>query len=390
MSNGTIYVRNINGKKYYTGQKTVGYDESGERIIKSFSSYRKSEVVDWMNDMQMQIHQGIDYVTEDIPFGQYYKNWIYAYKLYTVSAATFDSYERLYRLHIKGTKLYKIPVKKLKNIDAQSYFNERINYGGMSEYQSNRAKMKLSAVAEQAIIDRLITFNPFKGVKIPTPTKTNSTKVYSAEEQKKIIDYLDMNNFRDQAIKFCFATGLRLGELLALKWTDWDGKNIDVNKQYIVKTIYNEDGTKYRKKEYDADPKTLSSHRIVPIPQEINNMLENIKHQQRLQKFKLGSAYLDYDIIFATEIGDYIERKVLLRRLKTISKQLGVPQLNLRSVRHSYATRLFELGIQPKTVQTLLGHAEYSTTMDIYTHVMKDKKDEAAETINNLFKTASK
>lgn len=91
-------------------------------------------------------------------------------------------------------------------------------------------------------------------------------------------------------------------------------------------------------------------------------------------------------LIFCDKDGKPIERKRPTRRLNKLCRDLNIIERSFHSVRHTYATRMFELDIPVKTVQVLLGHSEIATTMDIYTHVMTDKKVEAIEKLNNLFK----
>ena len=92
------------------------------------------------------------------------------------------------------------------------------------------------------------------------------------------------------------------------------------------------------------------------------------------------------DLIFANYLGKPIERKRPTRRINKICRDLGILERSYHAVRHTYATRLFDLVFPVKTVQVLLEHSEVATTLDIYTHVMEDKKIEAIEKLNSLFK----
>ena len=100
---------------------------------------------------------------------------------------------------------------------------------------------------------------------------------------------------------------------------------------------------------------------------------------------KYGQSYNISDYVFTDEIGRIIDNKKPNRNLQSILKTIDIEPIKFHGLRKTYATRLFENGVPPKTVQTLLGHADIQTTLNIYTEVMDTEKQKAVDTLNNIF-----
>ena len=206
------------------------------------------------------------------------------------------------------------------------------------------------------------------GVTLQKLVKKESVNVFSKEEQELVIKNLDIRNIVDALIYLTFYTGLRLGEVLGLQWSDINGNMISITRQYrrnVEVEKVNDRKLTYKFKEL----KTKNSAREIPLPDKVLKMLENLPK--------------DHDLIFSDN-GKPIEPKRPQRRITALCKKLNIPHRSFHSIRHSYATRSFELEIPIKTVQVLLGHSDIATTMDIYTHVMKEKKLEVLDKLNNL------
>ena len=181
-------------------------------------------------------------------------------------------------------------------------------------------------------------------------------------------------------------TGLRIGEILGLKWSDIDFKanELHVNRSIQRVAIYeNDEVVGYEV--IEQTPKTKNSIRTIPVPNNIINKLKAYKKSQLENILLLGEAYNNRNYIFCDKLGNPIEDKRPGRNLKTILKELNIEPMKFHALRHTYATRLFEANIPPKTVQHLMGHADIETTMNIYTHVMKEQKLEAIEKLNSIF-----
>ena len=199
-------------------------------------------------------------------------------------------------------------------------------------------------------------------------TSTIKELTKNKEEQDLILKTLDKRNMVDCIIYFTFFMGLRLGEVLGLQWDDINENMLTVKRQY--RRVPNENKDSGVKLKYIfKDLKTKNSEREIPLPDKVLKMLKDLPRHN--------------DLIFS-DVGKPIEIKRPQRRITYLCKKLNIPHRSFHSIRHSYATRLFELDVPIKTVQVLMGHGDISTTMDIYTHVMKEKKLEVLDKLNNL------
>jgi len=226
-----------------------------------------------------------------------------------------------------------------------------------------------------------------KSLTIPGEVKHKDTsfEVFSNDEIEAIKKALEDHRL-EALILLALGTELRQGELLGLKWDNLDMgyKEIQVEQAIKSVTIVNADET--RKFETREQPlKTKNSIRTVPIPSSLVPTLKKHKINQKAEKLHVGSLYNENGYVFVTVTGNLMNARNLLRAYERILKKADVPYRRFHALRHTYSTKLFEKGVPLKTVQMLLGHSDISVTANIYTHVMPEKKTDAAEKINDLF-----
>ncbi len=357
---GSITVKTRNGKTYYCGAVTVGYDTQGKQVRKSFGSFKKAVVLDKMNKAKYENKYNI-LSNSDVRFGELYLEWLENYKKNEIGDNTISKYLTIYKLRIKDYSLNNLKVNKISLKDLQYYFNSL-----QEKYSPKTIKetyIRINAFLEFAVIQGIAVKNYCKGVKLQKiEKKTDKIKVFTKEEQERIIKHLNLNDIVDCVIFFTFYTGLRLGEVLGVKWENINGNMIDIKEQY-GRVTKNGLSHEFRKL------KTVNGLRTIPITDKVLKLLDTISK--------------NHDLIFSIN-GRGLDHKRPQRRITKICKELGIPHRSFHSIRHSYATRLFELGVPVKTVQALMGHTDIATTMNIYTHVMKEAKIEALEKLNTL------
>ena len=126
-------------------------------------------------------------------------------------------------------------------------------------------------------------------------------------------------------------------------------------------------------------PKTQKSKRVIPLPNSLKSILKDIRAIQAQNKLLAGSSYIDNDLIFCTEIGKLLDDRNISRSFKRFLKSCDVEYKNFHALRHTYATKQFELGVPLKTVSVLLGHSDIYITANRYTHVLKHHKEQSVD-----------
>lgn len=378
---GSITFKLRNGKKYYSGQVSVGYDENGKRIRKTFGAYKKSEVLEKVQNALAEINSKKFVIKKDITFGDFFYDWLFNHKKPKLKYKSFEQYETYYRLHIAPHPIANINLLDLTASDIENHINKIIKDNKIATQTAKTILTRIKTCLFFALDNNLIYKNPARNVKVIdakiNEVKKELKKTFTLEEQKKITEYLiekiSKNNYDDVelVILLDFFTGLRLGEILALTWEDFDGEKLNINKQIQSVYIY-ENGIKKREIK-TLPPKTKLSNRIIYLIPQIIDILYKHKNNKKTK------------LIFSTEDGDYIDNKKPNRKLKSICKQLDIEPKRFHDIRHTFATRLFENDIKPKTVQVLLGHSNISTTMEIYTHVTNDEKIKGINKLKSLF-----
>lgn len=240
----------------------------------------------------------------------------------------------------------------------------------------------LKSALEQAVYSEMIPKNPAN--KIELPKKENAeARVLTVEEQERFVEACKGSRYGNFFI-FLLATGLRLGEGAGLTWKDIDYENnlVDINKTLVA---YWEYGNTYKTVTYGST-KTKSSTRKVPLLPVTLKVLEDVKKTQEIEKALAGSNYQDNNLIFCTQKGTTTERSYWHRAIKDICARAELEGVHAHTLRHTFATRCLENGIDLKIVQSYLGHSSIKMTADVYTHVLPEHNRAAIQKLENTIK----
>lgn len=386
---GSLTFTMRNGKKYWTGRVTLGQDLQGNLVRKSFSSYKKYEVIEKMQKALSKTNIAGFTTSGDRALAEFMSYWLYNIKNKEIKSTTIVRYQSLLKLHITPYPFAKIKVKDITILNLQNF----INLLSEDEQTSiNTVKDTLSLIKnflDYTIILGVFPNNPAKYVKVPKKEKIENTskyRIFSADEQQLIMNNLDLDDPVEQMLYIDFLTGLRRNEIRGIRWKDYTNGILTISQQLRRSYTFEEDGTRKLNKNTTQDLKTESSFRTVAIPKIADNLLQQIRLTSYQKHLRLGIAFTTDAFIFCDDMLNPIEEKRANRRLQAICKKIGIEPRPLHSIRHSYATRLFEQDVDIKTVQKLMGHSDYKTTLNIYVHVMDDQKEKAAAVFDRMYK----
>ena len=259
------------------------------------------------------------------------------------------------------------------------------DYAGSTIYQTY---ITLGVMFKSAKLNGKIRAHPLDGVKFSKSIKAvDEIKFLTVEEQKKFLDVAKhSHNYYQYA--FLLETGLRTGEMIALTWdnVDWDKRTLSIEKTMEFR---------YKRQQFwvAGPPKTMTSYRTIPLTNRAYEILREIYATKDTRK---QSAALNTVLEYADKRKDKKQKKQFnMSDLIFINFRTGMPNKNssydthlyklcdeagikrfcMHCLRHTYATRCIEAGMQPKTLQKLLGHSSLKTTMDRYVHVTDDSME---------------
>jgi len=315
---------------------------------------------------------GIVFDDKNLTLGEYLDRWLSDAVRGTVRESTYSRDKYLVTNHVKPS----IGRVKLKNVNAlhlQSLYRERLD-SGLSGSTVQKIHHVLHKALTQAMRWDLIPRNPADSVKAPTPTPKEMHPL-SALEARQLLEAAQGDRLEALYV-LAVHTGMRRGELLALKWADVD---LDLATVRVRRTLTRgEDGRGYV---MGAATKSGKGRHVRLTPRAVE-ALKRHRARQAKEKLKVGGLYRDQDLVFAGEGGNPINPSNLRNRsFKPLLERAGLPRITFHDLRHTCASLLFQRNVHPKIVQELLGHASVAITLDTYSHMLPGMGSEAANAI---------
>ncbi len=224
----------------------------------------------------------------------------------------------------------------------------------------------------------LVPFNVASRAMLPKAER-KEVNYFQPEQVAAIRDALEKEPIKWRAlVHLLLITGARRGEVLGLKWgkVDFEGSKIHICNS----VLYSPDiGI------YESTPKTPTSNRFVTLPVETMKLLKQYRAWQAQERFRLGSYYENQDFIFAQDTGKPMHPDSVTDWLKKFSKRHDLPHINAHAFRHTMASMLYFNGVDSVSISKRLGHAQVSTTANIYAHVMEEADQKNANILADVF-----
>ena len=236
----------------------------------------------------------------------------------------------------------------------------------------------ISTVLEQAVKEGLVPFNVAERTELPKATR-KEVNYFQPEQVAAIRDAAETEPIKWKTLVHLFlVTGARRGELLGLKWknVDFDGSRI-----YICNNVlYTPD-----RGIYEDTPKTEKSIRYISLPQETTALLREHLRAQLQQRFAMGDRWHNRDFVFTQENGEPMHPDSVTDWLNKFSKRHDLPHINPHAFRHTMASILYFNGVDSISISKRLGHAQPSTTTNIYAHIIEEADKKNADVIADVF-----
>lgn len=236
----------------------------------------------------------------------------------------------------------------------------------------------ISTVLEQAVKESLVPFNVASRATLPK-AEHKEVNYFQPEQVAAIRDALEREPMKWKTlVHLLLITGARRGEVLGLKW---DKVDFDGNRIYICNSVlYSPDvGI------YESTPKTERSRRYVTLPTETMRLLRQYRAWQGEERLRLGEYYQNQGFVFSQDNGKPMHPDSVTDWLKKFSKRHDLPHINPHAFRHTMASMLYFNGVDSVSISKRLGHAQVSTTANIYAHVMEEADKKSADILADVF-----
>lgn len=380
----TIYKKKLkSGTEYYFYR----FRHKNLRIPKDLYALTVKELESKIKTLTTELDNNI--VTNKEFFDTFFTEWLFNVQFLHIKPSTQTLYESIYRVHIKDCELSDIKIKDICATDIQRYYNNLIKKG-VTPHTVKSINTLIIPCIKYAYNTNIIIKDFTSAIVLPKETQqaklSKDTKIhpFTLEQQKKFINVIKGHPYEALFLTALYS-GLRQGELLALTWNDINFKERYISVTKTLAEVSNP--TQEGRGKIDRilqTPKTLKGNRKVDMPKYLVSVLRHHKLNQAGNKFKSTKRYEDNDLVFCNRYGKYINSRKLRQTFKDILKENNLDIIKFHDLRHTYATRLFELGEKEKTVQKLMGHSNIAVTMNTYTHVLDDIKEKAASKLDGL------
>ena len=389
----------MNGKNYYRIRAKVGVDENGKNIMKPFYGDSKKDAEAKRDQYMKGINKGLSVDYDKITFGDIFHDWLNVVVRPNVSLSTYERYEATYRLAIKTSSFFNMPLVSIKSIDLQRFYNQQNELGGPHRVQ--RIHGLLYGFYKYCCKEELVIKNYADGLKLPKITKNSTEKKFLYDEDlKKLLEAFE-NDSSLLIFVFAIYTGLRQGEIFALTHNDIDfeKKIIVVNKSYKRVTII-EDESKDDGKDKNGDKnkkqirtsklilnhtKNQSSIRVIPMADKLVAPLKKKITEEKEKHMRFGLPYSkETALLFSSNHVTALRNYHVTAKWKTVLYELDIPYLKFHGLRHTFCTLLAKQGVPLKTASMLMGHSDINTTAQIYIHDDEEQKQKAINDLNSI------
>lgn len=376
----------------WEGRYSDGRNDNGRQIQRSVYGKTRKEVAEKLNAVLYQKQCGSYVTPNNILVQDWLDQWLKNYAVISIRPSTYINYEGYVHNHIIPA-FGKIPLQDITPVIVQNFYNQKFESGradgkgGLSAKTIRNMHNMLHQAFEQAKINGIIMNNPADGAVIPRQEK-KEMRVLSVQEQKALLKVLHLHRL-GFAILFDLATGLRIGELCALKWSDvnFNKRTIKISRtlQRIKKSkleqIYGEKTTAI----IEGNVKTNSGFREIPLPDKIFEklLLHRQKQIEEMEYYK--DFYTDKGYIFTMPLGTCVEPHTMRDAFEFLLKEADIKHANFHALRHTFATRAIENGVNVKTLSDILGHSQVQITMDLYCHTSLDLMRDSMDKMSALY-----
>lgn len=374
-----------NGKPMYRTTLLVGHNKEGKPVRKNFFGKSIREAESKKELYKQTIAHGLNLEIAEMSLSEAMRLWLFEVKKpdNRVKPSSFERYHSIHKNYVEGYPIGKKKVDKIKSLDVQRHLNDLEKEGKSNSLLKTVYKiMKMFFIYAEE--QNYISKSPCtRGITIPgeRPYK-KEVETFSDQEIEILKKHLENDHRLRLIVLLALGTGLRRGELLALRYDDIREGGIYVDKSLAKPTNIEANGDRHT--EFCVwEPKSNTSRRFVPLPGDLSKEIE--LHRQRQISEQLAVGFIgEPDFLFTTATGNFIDPTNFCRAFSRLLKRAGIPHKKFHALRHTYASKLVQKGVDINTIQGLMGHSNITIT-SIYFHADRKVMTESVQKLNIWF-----
>jgi integrase len=366
-SEGSIYRREVDGRWF--GSIVIGFDSKGRRRRKTVSAATRREVAAKLSRLQRDVAGGLRITEQSITLTQLVVRWHEDVLKHQVQESAASNYFSVARNHVLPY-LGKKKVADLTPVHVDQLLAGKLREG-LSPSTVRRIRSVLAQALDQAMRWGYVNRNVATLARSPKVPRVEG-RTLTPEQARSLLDVLQ--GHRNEALyALMLSTGLRRGEALGLKWTDFD--EVEGILRVTRQLQRRETGLVL------IDTKTALSRRSVNLAAPMAELLRVRRKEQQMEIEDLYGEGVFSEFIFTSAVGTPVDPRNLLREFKGLCKKAGLGDWHVHELRHSAASLMLAQGVPLQVVSRVLGHASIRMTADVYGHVLDPDRASAAEAI---------
>ncbi len=345
-------------------------EETGK--MKQLYAATEAKAYEKLDKALQEQKQGILTAGPKRKLGDHLKWWLEEIKRHPLRETSYIRYQAALK-HIVP-ELGNVPLQKLTPQMIQTFYNSKIKEGQSSSSIRTMHKVLHGALA-YAVKARLLPYNPSDNTSFPKLTK-RKVKPLTLEQGQQLL-HAAQGHHLEMLLTLALTTGMRHGELIALRWEDVD---LEQGSIYVHRTEF------YRGKAgfLENDPKSEAGERTIFISKTLCEKLKQHRTHQNEQRLKGGAAWKNLDLVCCNRKGGFLISNNVRTAFYKLLEKAKLPEMHIHDLRHHASTLMRSLGIDLKVVQEILGHANLDMTANVYSYVLPYMQREAAEKMDIL------
>ena len=365
---------------------TLGNDFTGDggRRISKYAATQE-EAVRLLHELSFQ-RDTVPKSFQNVTLGEWLTFCLEIYMKPSIKQSTYSSYETYIRVHLKP-HLGDLDLKDLSPRTLQQFYNYKSETEHLSPKTIININLFLHKALDYAVAEGYISSNPAAGVNLPRGKKPQ-IQILTRDEQARLMQCSYQHRY-GVFVRLVLFTGLRLGELLGLRGEDVDAasgilhvrRTLNRLKKVNQPIHAGETSTEI----VIQEPKTQNSIRAIPLLPAVLQNLQNWKLVQQQDAMAAKERYCPSGFIVTNPYGGIIEPRTFKDYYNQILQLSGLPHFTFHALRHTFASRAMEQGMDAKTLSVIMGHYSVSFTLDTYAHVLNGHKQEAVALLKDLF-----